>query len=177
MITFILIVIGVIVVVIFLYFNYYSATRGMTKSNLDAFFKATSEGLSLEDAMNFMILTRYGSFPQKRGDFMALYALWLTFFENPETNDTDYSDVFDFLSIILSSFHLYHKIPEDTGEKERVELEMLRHVISLMHLYESDAIYKSPQSYGFPTVKFMDNFICTIDQGYYKRVKNLRSGG
>ncbi len=174
MITFILIVIVITAfVVIFLRFNYYSATKGTIRSNLDAFFKAKTEGMSSEDAMHFMILTRYGSFPQKRGEFIPLYALFLSYLENPETSGTDFPDAFGVLGIILSSFHLHHEIPEDIREKE--ELEMLRCVISLMHIYESGAIYKSPQSYGFPTVKFIDKFLYTIDQEYYKRAGKFRS--
>lgn len=172
--TFILIAIIVTAfVIIFFRFNYYSATKGMVRSNLDAFFVATSQGMNSEDAMHYMIFTRYGSFPKKRGEFIPLYALFLSYLENPETSGKDFPDAFGVLGIILSSFHLHHEIPEDRREKE--DLEMLRCVISLMHIYESGAIYKSPQSYGFPTVKVIDKFLYTIDQEYYKRTGKFRS--
>jgi hypothetical protein len=131
--------------------------------------------MNSEDAMDFMILTRYGPFPQKRGEFIPLYALFLSFLENPEASGTDFPIAFGVLNIILDSFHLHHEIPENIGEKEKQELEMLRGVILLMHIYESGAIFKTTESVGFPTVKFLDNFIYTIDQEYYKRVGKTSS--
>jgi hypothetical protein len=154
---------------------FFSGTKGMIRANLDAFFTAKSEGMSSEDALQFMILTRYSLFPKKREEFIRLYALFLSFLENPETSGMDFPIAFGVLSIILDSFYLHHEIPENIGEKEKQELEMLRGVISLMHMYESGAIFKTTESVGFPTVKFLDNFIYTIDQEYYKRVGKTSS--
>ncbi len=154
---------------------FFSATKGMLRANLDAFFTAKSDGMNSEDALQFMILTRYSLFPKKREEFIRLYALFLSFLENPENGDMDFPIAFGVLSIILDSFYLHHEIPENIGEKEKQELEMLKGVISLMHMYESGAIFKTTESVGFPTVKFLDNFIYTIDQEYYKRVGRTSS--
>jgi hypothetical protein len=54
----------------------------MIRSNLDAFFTAKSEGMSSEDALNFMILTRYSLFPKKREEFILLYALFNLYLED-----------------------------------------------------------------------------------------------
>ena len=59
--TFIFIVVIVIVVlVIYFCFNYYSATKGIIKANLNSFFAAKREGMNSENAIHFMIQTRYG---------------------------------------------------------------------------------------------------------------------
>jgi hypothetical protein len=150
---------------------FFSATKDMIRANLDAFFAAKSDGMSSDDALHFMILTRYGPFPKRREEFIGLYALFLSFLENPETSDIDFSDSFGVLKIVLSSFHLHHESPEDIDEKEKRELEILRGVISLMHMYESGAIFKSTQSVLFPTVEFLDNFINNTDKEYYKRLR------
>ena len=73
---------------------FFSGTKGMIESNLDAFFKAKSDGMSPEDALHFMILTRYSLFPKKREEFIYLYALFLSFIENPETSDMDFPIAF-----------------------------------------------------------------------------------
>ncbi|HSE83144.1 MAG TPA: hypothetical protein VLB01_01185 [Thermodesulfobacteriota bacterium] len=132
------IIIVVILVILIAYFvvNYYSATKGMIKSNLDAFFKAKSEGMNSQKAIDFMIGTRYALFQKKLQEFVPLY-----------------------------------RIPEQLAEGEKEELEMLRCTISLMHIYESGAIFKTPGSTGFPTVEFLDRFTYNIDKEYNKKVK------
>lgn len=167
-------------------FFYHSATKGMIRATLDAFFTAKSEGMNSEDALQFMILTRYSLFPKKREEFIRLYALFQLYLEDkislldlddalhdflPDTSSDALDAVIDAYGelIMVLRFHA-PEIPNNIGEKEKQELEMLRGVISLMHMYESGAIFKTTESVGFPTVKFLDNFIYTIDQEYYKRV-------
>lgn len=164
------IVIVIAVLMIYSYFNIYSATTGMIRANLSNYFKARLDDMNSEDAMHFMILRRYGLWPKKRGEFVTLYALFISYLENPEVSGIEFPVAFGVLSIILGSFHLHHEIPENIGEKGKKELEMLRCVISLMHIYEAGAIFKSPQSVGFPPVKFLDNFIHNIDKEYGSRL-------
>ena|SRR3972149_4305658 len=148
------------------------SAKDMIKSNLYAFFTAKLESMNSEDALHFMILTRYNLFPKKREEFIMLYALFLSFLENPETSDMDFPMAFGTLNIVLDSFYLHHEIPEDITKKEKEELEMLRSVISLMLIYESGAIFKSPESFGFPTIKFLDDFLYNIDKEYYERLRS-----
>jgi curved DNA-binding protein CbpA len=172
-------------------FFYHSATEGMIRANLDAFFTAKSDGMNSEDALQFMILTRYSLFPKKREEFIRLYALFQLYLEDkisllalddalhdflPDTSSDALDAVVDAYGelIMVLRFHA-PEIPNNVGEKEKEELKMLRGVISLMHIYESGAIFKSTQSFGFPTVKFLNNFIYTIDQEYYKRVGRTSS--
>jgi hypothetical protein len=177
--TFIFIVVIVIVVlVIYFCFNYYSATKGIIKANLNSFFAAKREGMNSENAIHFMIQTRYGVLLQKRSEFVQLYALFLSFLERPENSKMSFPDAFDVLSIVFDSFDLHHEIPENVGEREKEELEMLRRVICLMHIYEAGTIFKSSQSVNFPTIKFLDNFIYNIDKEYYNNMgKTLPNTG
>ncbi len=169
--TFILIIVAIIVVVvIYIRFNYYNATKGMIRANLNAFFSAKYQSMNSEDALNIMISTRYSVFPQKRGEFITLYAMFLSYLENPETVVKDIPDALGVLCVVLSSFDLHHETPENIDEREKEELEMLRRVISLMHIYEAGAVFKSPRSFSSPTLKFLDNFIYHIDKEYYNRI-------
>jgi len=173
---FILIIVAfIVVVVIYFRFNYYSATKGIIRSNLNAFFKAKSQGMNSEEALHFMILTRYSVFPQKRGEFIPLYATFLSYLKNPETSDMDIPDALGVLSVVLGSFDLHHEILENITEREKEELETLRGVISLMHIYEAGAVFRSPHSFGFPTLKFLDNFIYNIDTEYHNRIGQASS--
>ncbi len=171
-------------------FFYHSATKGMIRSNLDAFFTAKSDGMSLEEALGFMIGTRYSLFPEKKVVFFRLYALFQEYIEDEidlfkldnalsdvlldaSTEAMDHvSDAFGELIVVLR-FHA-PEIPNNVGEKETEELKMLRSVISLMFLYESGAIFKSTKSFSFPTDKWMADFIQKIDKEYCEKLERKK---
>ena len=172
-----IVIIIVVIAALFIIFryNHYSATKGMVMANLDAFFMAKSQGMDSKEAIHFMILTRYREFSQKRGEFVPLYAMFLSNLDNPETVAKDIPDAFGVLSVVLSSFNLHHETLENITEREKEELETLRGVISLMHIYEAGAVFRSPHSFGFPTLKFLDNFIYNIDTEYHNRIGKTSS--
>jgi hypothetical protein len=138
----------------------------MVNSNLGAFFKAKSEGMDLADAVVFMINTRYGLYTKKINEFPPLYAEFLSFHEGSENKkNQDSPPAFHVLSLILSSFHRHHEIPENLGEREQEELETLRTVISLMHIYEAGVLDRPP------LVAFLDKFMDNIVQEYCRRIQ------
>src|SRR3989337_952518 len=152
-------------------FFYHNATIGMIRSNLDAFFMAKSEGIGLEEALGFMIGTRYNLFPEKKVVFFRLYALFQEYIEEKiellelaealsDNVSTDAPDhVMDAFGELIKVLFNTHEIPKDFREKEKEELKMLRRIISLMFLYESEAIFKSTKSFGFPTDMWMADFV------------------
>lgn len=171
-------------------FFYHSATKGMIRANLEAFFTSKSYGMTLEEALGFMIGTRYSLFPEKKVVFFRLCALFQEYIEDEIDLfelDKTLSDVFPDLSteamdhvsdafgelIMVLRFHA-PEILKNFGEKEKEELEMLRRVISLMFLYESGAIFKSTKSFSFPTDKWMTDFIQKIDKEYCEKLEGER---
>jgi len=151
---------------------------------------AKSDGMSLEEALGFMIATRYSLFPEKKVIFFRLCALFQEYIEDEIDLfelDKVLSDIFPDLSteamdhvsdafgelIMVLRFYAPEML-KNFGEKQKEELEILRRVISLMFLYESDAIFKSTKSFSFPTDKWMADFIQKIDKEYCEKLKGER---
>ena len=184
-------VIVAILVILLSYFaiNYYSATKGTITANLDSFFTGKSLGMDSQEALDFMVRTRYALFKKRQNEFMPLYVQLLSFLEATRDYDTnftndlkqssgrgDFHGIFYLLEMVQLANRLhYQRSPEESlGESESEELKTLEFVVSLMHLCESGAIHKTLGSTGFPTTDFLYNFIRNIDREYYKRLTKSR---